>query len=73
MVGRKSDDWFFRQMYKTLATYSDEEVVEQMMKSKAHRDQLQITTLFEITTSEDGVYKEVWAKSPKVNIDDSTL
>lgn len=66
MVGRKSEDWFYRQMYKTLSTYSDEQVIDQMKKSPAHADQLAATPKFEIIVSDDGVYKEVWAMSPKV-------
>ncbi len=66
MVGRKSDKWFYRQMYKTLASYSDEDVINKMKESPSHRDQLAATPRFEITVSKDGVYKEVWAMSPKV-------
>ena len=62
---RYSDDWFYRQMYKTLASYSNDEVIDQMKKSESHSKQLAATPRFEITVSEDGVYKEVWAMSPK--------
>ena len=36
-----------------------------MKKTPAAADQLALTPNFKITVSEDGVYKEVWAMSPK--------
>ena len=62
----KDDHWFYRQMYKTLATYTDEQVIEQMKKTPATHDQLALTSRFEIRVSDDGLHKEVWAMSPKV-------
>ena len=62
--------WFYRQMYKTLAKYDDDEVIDQMMKTKAHRDQLAYTPRFQIIVSDDGKYKEVWAMSPKFKEDE---
>lgn len=64
-----SEDWFYRQMYKTLASYTDDEVIDQMKKSPTHADQLSLTEKFEIRVSDNGIYKEVWAMSPKVKED----
>ena len=64
------ENWFYRQMYKTLATYTDDEVIDQMKKTEAMRKQLAYTPKFQILISDDGIYKEVYAITSKDDEDE---